>query len=76
MGVASFALATLSQDPASNLRKCILNGTEKSAYAPHTRIGDETAPVSETGPLVTREHRDRVASYAGALAARPWFAWI
>jgi malonate-semialdehyde dehydrogenase (acetylating) / methylmalonate-semialdehyde dehydrogenase len=29
------------------------------------RIGPGTDPASEMGPLVTREHRDRVASYIG-----------
>lgn len=29
-------------------------------------IGDGTEPHSEMGPLITREHRDRVASYIGA----------
>ena len=29
-------------------------------------IGDGTAPDSEMGPLVTSEHRDKVASYIGA----------
>ncbi|MCP5025732.1 MAG: CoA-acylating methylmalonate-semialdehyde dehydrogenase [Actinomycetia bacterium] len=29
-------------------------------------IGDGTDPASEMGPLVTREHRDRVAGYIGA----------
>lgn len=29
-------------------------------------IGDGMDPASEMGPLVTREHRDRVASYIGA----------
>ena len=27
------------------------------------RIGPGTEPDSEMGPLITREHRDRVASY-------------
>src|SRR5207244_493081 len=30
---------------------------------PHVRVGDGMDPSSEMGPLVTREHRDRVASY-------------
>ncbi len=30
---------------------------------PNLRIGDGTDPASEMGPLVTREHRDKVASY-------------
>lgn len=29
-------------------------------------IGDGKKPASEMGPLITREHRDRVASYVGA----------
>jgi len=29
-------------------------------------IGDGTDPASEMGPLITREHRDRVASYVAA----------
>jgi len=32
------------------------------------RIGDGTDPSSEMGPLVTREHRDKVASYLPAAA--------
>jgi len=34
-----------------------------SARLPKLRIGAGTDPDSEMGPLVTREHRDRVASY-------------
>src|SRR5437660_8055912 len=30
---------------------------------PKVKIGDGLDPASEMGPLVTREHRDRVASY-------------
>jgi malonate-semialdehyde dehydrogenase (acetylating) / methylmalonate-semialdehyde dehydrogenase len=30
---------------------------------PKVKVGDGTEPDSEMGPLVTREHRDRVASY-------------
>jgi malonate-semialdehyde dehydrogenase (acetylating) / methylmalonate-semialdehyde dehydrogenase len=30
---------------------------------PNVRVGDGTDPESEMGPLITREHRDRVASY-------------
>ncbi len=30
---------------------------------PDVKVGDGAAPDSEMGPLVTREHRDRVASY-------------
>jgi malonate-semialdehyde dehydrogenase (acetylating)/methylmalonate-semialdehyde dehydrogenase len=30
---------------------------------PKVKVGDGTEPESEMGPLVTREHRDRVASY-------------
>ncbi|WP_062387243.1 CoA-acylating methylmalonate-semialdehyde dehydrogenase [Demequina iriomotensis] len=32
-------------------------------------IGDGTDPASEMGPLITREHRDRVASYVTGAAA-------
>lgn len=32
-------------------------------------IGDGTDPASEMGPLITREHRDRVASYVEAARA-------
>ena len=31
-------------------------------------IGDGTNPASEMGPLITREHRDRVAGYIGSAA--------
>ena len=31
-------------------------------------IGDGTDPASEMGPLITREHRDRVAGYVGGAA--------
>src|SRR5690349_9222577 len=34
-----------------------------AARLPKLRIGDGMDPASEMGPLVTREHRDRVASY-------------
>jgi malonate-semialdehyde dehydrogenase (acetylating)/methylmalonate-semialdehyde dehydrogenase len=34
-----------------------------SARLPALKIGDGTDPSSEMGPLITREHRDRVASY-------------
>jgi malonate-semialdehyde dehydrogenase (acetylating)/methylmalonate-semialdehyde dehydrogenase len=30
---------------------------------PNVRVGEGTNPESEMGPLITREHRDRVASY-------------
>jgi malonate-semialdehyde dehydrogenase (acetylating)/methylmalonate-semialdehyde dehydrogenase len=30
---------------------------------PHVKVGDGMDPTSEMGPLVTQEHRDRVASY-------------
>ncbi|MGH2751801.1 MAG: CoA-acylating methylmalonate-semialdehyde dehydrogenase [Actinomycetota bacterium] len=30
---------------------------------PEIKVGDGTDPESEMGPLITREHRDRVASY-------------
>jgi len=30
---------------------------------PNVKVGDGMAPESEMGPLVTREHRDKVASY-------------
>jgi malonate-semialdehyde dehydrogenase (acetylating) / methylmalonate-semialdehyde dehydrogenase len=30
---------------------------------PNVRVGDGTDPGSEMGPLITREHRDKVASY-------------
>ena len=30
---------------------------------PKVKVGDGTDPESEMGPLITREHRDRVASY-------------
>ena len=33
------------------------------------RIGDGTDPASEMGPLITREHRDRVESYVTGAAA-------
>ncbi len=33
------------------------------------RIGDGTDPSSEMGPLITREHRDRVASYVTGASA-------
>jgi malonate-semialdehyde dehydrogenase (acetylating)/methylmalonate-semialdehyde dehydrogenase len=40
-----------------------------SARLPKVRIGAGTDPLSEMGPLVTREHRDRVAGYV-ALGAQ------
>ncbi|HKI92972.1 MAG TPA: CoA-acylating methylmalonate-semialdehyde dehydrogenase [Gaiellaceae bacterium] len=33
---------------------------------PNVQVGDGLDPASEMGPLVTREHRDRVASYVEA----------
>jgi malonate-semialdehyde dehydrogenase (acetylating)/methylmalonate-semialdehyde dehydrogenase len=33
---------------------------------PNVKIGDGMDPSSEMGPLVTREHRDKVASYIGS----------
>jgi malonate-semialdehyde dehydrogenase (acetylating)/methylmalonate-semialdehyde dehydrogenase len=33
------------------------------------KIGDGTDPASEMGPLITREHRDKVASYVTGAAA-------
>jgi malonate-semialdehyde dehydrogenase (acetylating)/methylmalonate-semialdehyde dehydrogenase len=40
-----------------------------SARLPKLRIGVGTDPDSEMGPLITREHRDKVASYVEAGAA-------
>ncbi len=37
---------------------------------PSIRIGDGLDPASEMGPLVSREHRDRVASYVDSGAAQ------
>jgi malonate-semialdehyde dehydrogenase (acetylating)/methylmalonate-semialdehyde dehydrogenase len=37
-----------------------------AARLPKLRIGPGTDPESEMGPLITREHRDRVASYVDA----------
>jgi malonate-semialdehyde dehydrogenase (acetylating)/methylmalonate-semialdehyde dehydrogenase len=34
-----------------------------AARLPKLKVGDGTDPQSEMGPLITREHRDRVASY-------------
>jgi malonate-semialdehyde dehydrogenase (acetylating)/methylmalonate-semialdehyde dehydrogenase len=36
-----------------------------SARLPKLRIGDGSDPDSEMGPLITREHRDKVAGYIG-----------
>jgi malonate-semialdehyde dehydrogenase (acetylating)/methylmalonate-semialdehyde dehydrogenase len=36
---------------------------------PKIKVGDGMDPSSEMGPLVTREHRDRVASYVEGAAA-------
>jgi malonate-semialdehyde dehydrogenase (acetylating)/methylmalonate-semialdehyde dehydrogenase len=36
---------------------------------PKVKVGDGMDPTSEMGPLVTREHRDRVASYLEGAAA-------
>jgi malonate-semialdehyde dehydrogenase (acetylating)/methylmalonate-semialdehyde dehydrogenase len=37
---------------------------------PAVRIGPGSDPAAEMGPLITREHRDRVASYVDAAAAQ------
>jgi malonate-semialdehyde dehydrogenase (acetylating)/methylmalonate-semialdehyde dehydrogenase len=37
---------------------------------PKVRVGDGTDPESEMGPLVTREHREKVASYLDSGAAQ------
>jgi malonate-semialdehyde dehydrogenase (acetylating)/methylmalonate-semialdehyde dehydrogenase len=37
---------------------------------PKVRVGDGMDPSSEMGPLVTREHRDKVASYLDSGAAQ------
>ena len=37
-----------------------------AARLPKLRIGDGTDPDSEMGPLITREHRDKVAGYVDA----------
>ncbi len=37
---------------------------------PSVKIGNGLEPESEMGPLVTREHRDRVAGYLGSAAAQ------
>jgi malonate-semialdehyde dehydrogenase (acetylating)/methylmalonate-semialdehyde dehydrogenase len=40
-----------------------------AARLPKLRVGPGNQPDSEMGPLITAEHRDRVASYIGAGAA-------
>ena len=40
-----------------------------SARVAELRIGPGTDPASEMGPLITREHRDKVASYVSGAAA-------
>jgi len=40
-----------------------------AARLPKLRIGDGTHPDSDMGPLITAEHRDKVAGYIGAGAA-------
>ena len=37
---------------------------------PRIKVGDGSDPASEMGPLVTREHRDKVASYLDSGAAQ------
>jgi malonate-semialdehyde dehydrogenase (acetylating)/methylmalonate-semialdehyde dehydrogenase len=37
-----------------------------AARLPKLRVGDGTAPDSEMGPLITAEHRDKVAAYVAA----------
>lgn len=41
-----------------------------AARLPKIKIGDGTDPASEMGPLITAEHRDRVAGYIEAGAAQ------
>jgi malonate-semialdehyde dehydrogenase (acetylating)/methylmalonate-semialdehyde dehydrogenase len=38
------------------------------ARIPNVKVGDGMQPDSEMGPLVTREHRDKVASYVASTA--------
>ena len=38
---------------------------------PKVKVGDGMDAASEMGPLITREHRDKVASYIGRTKARP-----
>ena len=40
------------------------------ARIPKVKVGDGMQPDSEMGPLVTREHRDKVASYVEARRTR------
>jgi malonate-semialdehyde dehydrogenase (acetylating)/methylmalonate-semialdehyde dehydrogenase len=40
------------------------------ARIPKVKVGDGMDPDSEMGPLITREHRDRVASYMDGSAAQ------
>ena len=40
-----------------------------AARIPSVRVGDGMDPSSEMGPLITREHRDRVASYVDGAPA-------
>ena len=40
-----------------------------SSASPRSKVGDGLDPASEMGPLVTGEHRDRVASYVENAAA-------
>ena len=37
-----------------------------AARLPKLRVGDGSAPDTDMGPLITAEHRDKVASYIGA----------
>ena len=41
-----------------------------AARLPKLKIGDGTHPDTDIGPLITAEHRDRVAGYIGAGAAQ------
>ena len=40
------------------------------ARLPQVKVGPGTDPASEMGPLVTRQHRDKVASYLDSAAAQ------
>ena len=46
-----------------------------AARLPKLRIGAGTDPDSEMGPLITREHRDKVACYVGPAPRRAPRSW-
>ena len=61
-------MAISRSSPSATPRDPLVDGDQERL--PKIKVGDGLDRRSEMGPLVTREHRDKVASYIEAGASR------